>query len=50
MGIYDNKVVFSLKNFARYGNTSERVPANLIDGIETVLTIYQNQLFKQGWK
>ena len=43
-----SKVVFSLKNFARHGNTSEKVHANLIDGIETVLTIYKNQLFKQG--
>jgi signal transduction histidine kinase len=39
-----SKVVFSLKNFARYGNSNEKVHANLIEGIETVLTIYQNKL------
>ncbi|HEY9600817.1 MAG TPA: ATP-binding protein, partial [Allocoleopsis sp.] len=39
-----SKVVFSLKNYARYNRSGEMTPANLIDGIETVLTLYQNQL------
>ncbi|RKZ42877.1 MAG: hypothetical protein DRQ49_00680 [Gammaproteobacteria bacterium] len=42
-----SKVVFALKNFARYDKSGEKVRANLIDGIETVLTLYHNQL-KQG--
>jgi predicted ATPase/signal transduction histidine kinase/tRNA A-37 threonylcarbamoyl transferase component Bud32 len=41
------KVVFALKSFARYDSSGEKVKANIIDGIETVLTLYQNQ-FKQG--
>jgi two-component system NtrC family sensor kinase len=38
------KVVFALKSFARYDSTDEKVPTNLIEGIETVLTLYHNQL------
>lgn len=41
------KIVFALKSYARYDATGEKVEANIIDGIETVLTLYQNQ-FKQG--
>ncbi|HEY9611154.1 trifunctional serine/threonine-protein kinase/ATP-binding protein/sensor histidine kinase, partial [Allocoleopsis sp.] len=41
------KVVFALKTYARYDSTAEKVEANIIEGIETVLTLYQNQL-KQG--
>ncbi len=41
------KVVFALKNYARYDATGEKSRAKLTDGIETVLTIYQNQM-KQG--
>ena len=41
------KVVFALKSFARYDSTGKKVPANLFEGIETILTLYQNQ-FKQG--
>ncbi|MBD1808828.1 AAA family ATPase [Microcoleus sp. FACHB-SPT15] len=41
------KVVFALKSYARYDATGEKVKANITDGIETVLTLYQNQL-KQG--
>jgi len=39
-----SKVVFALKSFARYDNTEEKVSADIIDGIETVLTLYSNQL------
>jgi signal transduction histidine kinase len=42
-----SKVVFALKTYARYDSSGEKVPTNLIEGIETVLTLYQNQL-KQG--
>lgn len=41
------KVVFALKNYARYDATGEKSIAKLTDGIETVLTLYQNQI-KQG--
>jgi signal transduction histidine kinase len=41
------KVVFALKTYARYDSTSEKVQANIVEGIETVLTLYQSQL-KQG--
>ncbi|NET36144.1 MAG: ammonium transporter [Cyanothece sp. SIO1E1] len=42
-----SKVVFALKNYARYDSSGEMVLANLIESIETVLTLYQNQ-FKKG--
>ncbi|MGK7877298.1 MAG: response regulator [Xenococcaceae cyanobacterium] len=38
------KVVFALKNYARYESTAEKIEANIIEGIETVLTLYHNQL------
>lgn len=41
------KVVFALRNYARYDSTSEKVLASITEGIETVLTLYLNQL-KQG--
>jgi adenylate cyclase len=42
-----SKVVFALKSYARYDTSGEKFKANIIDGIETVLTLYQNQI-KQG--
>jgi two-component system NtrC family sensor kinase len=39
-----SKIVFALKNFARYDHTEEKVNADITQGIETVLTLYQNQL------
>ena len=42
-----SKVVFALKSYARYDQSGEKTIANLTEGIETVLTLYQNQL-KQG--
>ncbi|MFN8256286.1 MAG: two-component regulator propeller domain-containing protein [Bacteroidales bacterium] len=39
-----SKVVFALKNYARYGNEQSMVEANIVDGLETVLTLYQNQM------
>ncbi len=41
------KVVFALKSYAHYDITGEKAKANITDGIETVITLYQNQL-KQG--
>lgn len=41
------KVVFALKNYAHQNTTDKKEMANIIDGIETVLTLYQNQ-FKYG--
>ena len=41
------KVVFALKSYARYDRSGEKVQALVTDGIETVLTLYHNQL-KQG--
>lgn len=38
------KVVFALKTYAHFDSKEEKVQANLHDGIETVLTLYQNQL------
>ncbi|MGL5061142.1 MAG: ATP-binding sensor histidine kinase [Microcoleus sp.] len=42
-----SKVVFALKTYARYEHSGQKISANIIEGIETVLTLYQNQL-KQG--
>ncbi|MFS8116940.1 MAG: response regulator [Microcoleus sp.] len=38
------KVVFALKSYAHFDSKQEKIQANLHDGIETVLTLYQNQL------
>jgi len=39
-----SKVVFALKNYSRYSNAELKVSANIIEGIETVLTLYHHQL------
>lgn len=41
------KIVFALKNYSHFDQIGLKQSANIIDGIETVLTIYQNSL-KQG--
>lgn len=38
------KVVFALKSYARYDFNAEKSEMNIVEGIETVLTLYQNQL------
>jgi two-component system NtrC family sensor kinase len=38
------KILFALKNFAHYDHTGEKIKTNLIDGIETVLTLYNNKI------
>jgi PAS domain S-box-containing protein len=42
-----SKIVFALRSYAHQSNLGEQVWANVVDGIEIVLTIYQN-LLKQG--
>lgn len=42
-----SKVVFALKKFAHRDHIGEKVESDIIDGIETVLTLYHNQI-KQG--
>lgn len=39
--------MFALKSYARYDTTGTKVAANITDGIETTLTLYQNQ-FQHG--
>jgi two-component system, NtrC family, sensor kinase len=41
-----SKVVFALKTYARYDRSGVMKLTKLIDGIETVLTLYQSQLKK----
>ncbi|MBD0347395.1 MAG: GHKL domain-containing protein, partial [Coleofasciculus sp. Co-bin14] len=41
------KVVFALKSYAHYDHSGEKVHGHITVGIETVLTLYHNQL-KQG--
>lgn len=38
------KMVFALKSYARHDQSSELAKCKITDGIETVLTIYQNQI------
>lgn len=39
--------MFALKNYAHYDRSGTKIKANIMEGIETVLTLYHNQL-KQG--
>ncbi len=39
-----SKIVFALKSYAHYDQSDEKVSANVIDGLECVLTLYHNQL------
>jgi two-component system, NtrC family, sensor kinase len=38
------KVVFALKNYAHYDNTGNKIYGEITEGIDTVLTLYSNQL------
>lgn len=38
------KIIFALKTFAREDQQGEPIRANILDGIETVLTLYHNQI------
>ncbi|MCS6904109.1 MAG: tetratricopeptide repeat protein [Bacteroidia bacterium] len=42
-----SRIVFALKNYARFDHSNEPVQASIIDTLETVLTLYHNQL-KRG--
>jgi PAS domain S-box-containing protein len=42
-----SKIVFALKNYAHFDHSDQKTKARISDGIEVVLTLYQNQ-FKQG--
>ncbi|NEP47247.1 MAG: hypothetical protein F6K35_51920 [Okeania sp. SIO2H7] len=42
-----SKVMFALKNYSRYDQTDEPVTVNILDGIETTLTLYHHQI-KRG--
>jgi PAS domain S-box-containing protein len=42
-----SKIVFALKNYVRHNNSGQMSEAQITEGIDLVLTIYQNQL-KQG--
>lgn len=39
-----SKIIFALKSFSRFGAESVWMEADLREGLETVLTIYQNQI------
>lgn len=39
-----SKVVFALKTYARYDHSGEKVEADITEGVETVLTLYHNQI------
>ena len=38
------KVVFALKNYARYDNTGNKINVQITEGIDTILTLYHNQI------
>ncbi|PJZ45421.1 PAS domain-containing sensor histidine kinase [Leptospira brenneri] len=39
-----SKIVYSLKNYGRYDRHEAKTPINLVDTIETVLTLYQSKM------
>ena len=39
-----SKVIFALKTFARYDQNSEKIAVDLEKGLETIFTLYHNQL------
>lgn len=39
-----SKIVFSLKSYSHFGNTDEKLAADIRTGVETVLTLYENQM------
>ncbi|MCS6833145.1 MAG: PAS domain S-box protein, partial [Flammeovirgaceae bacterium] len=43
------KVVFALKSYARVGHEEKKVMSNIVEQLETVLTLHQNQI-KRGVK
>ncbi len=41
-----SKIVFALKNYAHYDHSGQKLKADVIEGIDVVLTLYHNQLKK----
>lgn len=41
-----SKVVFALKNYAHRNHTESKINSNVLKGLETVLTLYHNQIKK----
>ncbi|MDF1875719.1 PAS domain S-box protein [Sulfurimonas sp. SAG-AH-194-I05] len=41
-----SKIIFALKSFARYDYSGDPVKANLVQGVDTALTIYANKIKK----
>jgi signal transduction histidine kinase len=39
-----SKIIFALKSFSRYDHSGETVETDIVENVETVLTIYQNQI------
>lgn len=42
-----SKIVFALKNYSRFDNSGEKIESDLAHNVETILTLYHNQI-KQG--
>ncbi|MCP4687530.1 MAG: GAF domain-containing protein [Desulfobacterales bacterium] len=42
-----SKIVFALKKFSHHDHTGEKIKSDIVEGLETVLTLYYNQI-KQG--
>jgi len=41
-----SKIVFALKNYSRFDNSGEKTESDLENGLETILTLYHNQIKK----
>lgn len=41
-----SKIIFALKTFAHFDQTGKKSPSNIKEGIDTILTIYHNQIKK----
>jgi signal transduction histidine kinase len=39
-----SKIIFALKSFSRFDHSCEKIETDLVENVETVLTIYQNQI------
>ncbi len=39
-----SKIIYALKSYVRQGDSNEKTPTDIVEGIETVLTIYHSQI------
>ncbi len=39
-----SKIIYALKSYIRKSDSKDKIPTDIVDGIETVLTIYHNQI------